>query len=123
VEEIYKEKKAELIKKLFDNTIFDIDHQPEYDQIAVWCETFGEPWSICFQNGDMNGMDRGCAIWTNSGANSGLDEIKAILEKIDEFEVLVDHDTAHPYLYLDELINDFICEYDKKENFDQYFEK
>lgn len=121
MEKLYDAKKDQLVKTLFDNTIFDIDIQLDYDQVAVWCKTFGEDWSICFQNGDMNGRYKGSAIWTNAGANCGLDELKAILKKRKEFQALIDPTTYHSDLYLDELISAFIAEYDEKENFDQYF--
>ena len=120
-ENIYNEKKDKLIKVLFDNTTFDIDIQPEFEQVAVWCKSFGESWSICFQNGDMNGRHRGSAIWTNDGANEGLDDLNRILKNRDGFKDLIDPDTYHSDLYLDELINDFVRKYDERNNFDQYF--
>ena len=121
MENIYNEKKDKLIKVLFDNTTFDIDIQPEFEQVAVWCKSFGESWSICFQNGDMNGRHRGSAIWTNDGANEGLDDLNRILKNRDGFKDLIDPDTYHSDLYLDELINDFVRKYDERNNFDQYF--
>ena len=121
MEKFYNEKKTELIKQLFDNTTFDIDIQSDFDQVAVWCETFGKPWSICFQNGDMNGRYKGTAIWTNDGANEGLDDLFNIIKIRNGFKELIDPSTYHKNIYLEELINDFICEYDEKENFDQHF--
>ncbi len=122
MEKLYNEKKAELIKILFNSTTFDIDIQPELDQVAVWCESFDEHWSICFQNGDMNGDNIGTAIWTNDGADDGFYELLKILEKKPEFQCLIDDDTYHSDVWLRELIDDFIREYAEKENIDQHFE-
>ena len=103
--------REEELKIITDNTTFDIDTQAFDDgsiQVAVWLKTFGKDWSICYQNGDMNG-DRKGAIFNNDGANCGLSEARDILKEREEFAHLIDLETYWSYEELDQLISDF-CE-------------
>jgi hypothetical protein len=98
------------LKILVENTTFEIDPQSFEDgsiQIAVWLKTFGQNWSICYQNGDMNGNHKGEAIYNNDGANIGLRECRNILKERPEFAHLIDLNTYWSYEELDELINEF----------------
>lgn len=103
--------KENLKKIIKDNSIFKIDVQNgrNYTQVAVFCETFGKKWSICYQNGDMNGAHKNKAIFTNDGANEGLLEFRNILKDREEFKILIDLNTYWSYSDLDDLINEF-CE-------------
>lgn len=104
--------KTELLNELIKNTTYTVDVQaePDYTQVAVWCKTYDQDWSICYQNGDMNGDHMGEAIYTNDGANCGLIEARNILKDKDGFKNLVDLDTYWSYGELDDLIHEF-CDY------------
>ena len=109
---------------LLDNTTFSEDVQIFEDdsvQVAFWCKSFGESWSICFQNGDMNGSHKGTPVWTNDGANSGLDDLLEILIERKEFQCLIDSTAYHKYEVLKEFINDFIADYAEKTSPEKYF--
>jgi len=90
-------------------------------QVVVWCQSFGKSWSICFQNGDMNGDGKGIAVWTNDGANSGIDEFRDILIDRAEFQCLIDETTYWKYEALNEFINDFISDYANETNPEKHF--
>lgn len=109
----------EALKKLIkENSTFEIEEQDVEDgntQVAVWAKTFGKPWIICYQNGDMNGDQQGIPIFTNPGANDGLLELRSILEDREEFRHLIDYTTFWEYEALDNLIHDF-CEDFAEEN-------
>jgi len=110
-----------LIKK---NSTFEIDPQEIGGdrQVAVWCKTFGQDWSICYQNGDMNGNRRGEAVFTNDGANCGLRELRDTLKNREEFQHLIDNDTYWSFEALDDLINEFCREYAEENNIASYFD-
>ncbi len=112
------------LKILEANTTFEIDVQvePEYTQVAVWLKSFGQDWSICYQNGDMNGDKKGQAIFDNEGANCGLRECRDILKDKPEFAALVDLDTYWSYEDLDELINEFCRKFAVEHEISQNFE-
>ena len=114
----------ELLALLEANTTTKIDVQvePTYTQVAVWCESFGKNWSICYQDGDMNGDHKGEAVFTNDGANCGLKELRDILKEIPEFQTLVDLDTYWSYEELDELINEFCRKFAEENSIESYFE-
>jgi hypothetical protein len=113
----------ELKKLIKVNSSFDIDVQMENGvQVAVWCKTFGKNWSICYQNGDMNGNKKGQAIFTNDGANVGLKELRNILKDRPEFQHLIDLDTYWSYEELDELINEFCAEFAEENSIADHFE-
>ena len=120
--EIYNTKKDELLNLLFSETEFKRDIQPDFDQVAVWCKTFGKDWSICFQNGDMNGKYKGSAIFYNEGANCGIDELLEILKERDELKCLIETEEYWKYEYLKELINEFISKYSDDNDMDNHFE-
>ena len=107
---------------LFKNTTFEIDHQVEFNQVAVWCKTFGKDWSICFQDGDMAGTNKGKAVWNNDGANEGIFLLREILINRPEFQGLIDNDTYWKYEAIDDLIYNFISDYAEKNNINSYFE-
>lgn len=109
---------------LLDNTTFSEDVQIFEDdsvQVAVWCKSFGESWSICFQNGDMNNANKGTPVWTNDGANCGLDDLLEILIERKEFQALIDNVTYHKYEAIKEFINDFISDYAERTSPEKYF--
>ena len=115
---------TELLALLKDNTTTKIDVQVEtnYRHVAVWCESFSKKWSICYQDGDMNGDRIGEAVFTNDGANCGLKELRDILKEIPEFQSLIDFDTYWSYEKLDELINEFCRNFAEENNIEIYFE-
>jgi hydroxymethylpyrimidine pyrophosphatase-like HAD family hydrolase len=119
----YENLRENLLNQLRANTTYKIEPQsaPEYFQVAVWCKSYNQSWSLCFQNGDMNGDHKGEAVWGNAGADDGLDELLEILKKQPEFKVLIEEDQYWEYEYLKELINDFIIEIAEKEKMDDYF--
>jgi len=122
-QETYDTQKDSLISKLFRNTRFSaLDFQVDYDQIAVQCETYGKQWSICFQNGDMNGKYKGEGIWTNEGANDGISELIEILEEHEDFEGLIDPESAHETIWIEELVFDFISAYSERKEIDRFFD-
>ena len=86
-QEYYNEHKDELKALLLKNSEFKIDDQRdgELEQVAIWCTSFSKNWSICFQNGDMNGNYKGTAIFDNAGADCGLIELRNIIELHGEF--------------------------------------
>ena len=113
-----------LLKFLKNNTTFSIDPQRIGGQlqVAVWLKSFGKDWSICYQNGDMNGDRKGEAVFDNAGADCGLIECRDILKNIPEFQSLVDLDTYCSYEDLDELIRVFCSNFAQEHNIDSYFE-
>ena len=98
----------QLIMLLMLNSSFEVDAQHDRQQVAVWCESFGKKWSICYQNGDMNGNKKGTACFKNDGANEGLDELRDILSDVAEFKHLIDETTYHSHLELEEFIDSFV---------------
>lgn len=114
----------ELLALLRANTTTQIEVQvePTYTQVAVWCQSFGKDWSICYQNGDACGGRKGEAVFTNAGADGGLKELRAILEDIPNFKVLIDSETYWSYESLDELINEFCSQFAEENNIARYFE-
>jgi len=119
-----KQTKEQLKKLITDNTTFDIDLQDLGGgnvQVAVFLNTFSQDWTLCYQNGDMNGDHRGEAIFDNDGADDGLEELREILQNRAEFQHLIDETTFHSHLELDELIYEFCEEFGEKHNLDSYF--
>ena len=112
-----------LKKLLLENTTFSEDVQIFDDsvQVAIWCQSFGKSWSICFQNGDMNGAHKGVPVWSNDGANCGLDDLLEILIDRKEFQSLIENTTYHKYEVLKEFINEFISDYAEKTTPEKYF--
>lgn len=64
----------------------------------------------------MNGCRKGEAIFTNDGANCGLDELRNILKDRPEFSHLIDLETYWSYEELNELINEYCEEFAIKHN-------
>lgn len=106
----------DLFNVILTNSKYEIDTQPEFDQVAVWFTTFGKKWSICYQNGDMNGAHKGVATFTNDGADCGLRELREILEEKEEFQHLIDKTTYWKYCELDEFIKEFCKFFAEKNN-------
>ena len=113
----------QLIAHLFNNTKYEIEEQDlGYGfQVAAWCESFGKSWSICFQDGDMNG--NGGINWRNDGANVGVYELLEILEEREEFKHLIDDECNSRYRHsdLNDFIDEFILEICKKEKIKNLF--
>ena len=109
---------TELAQLLRKNSTFEIDVQiidenegEQSAQVAVWCKSFGQDWSICYQNGDMMGNDIGTAKFNNDGANCGLDQLCDILSERAEFKCLIDEESYYQDADLVEFIHDFCREY------------
>jgi hypothetical protein len=106
----------ELKNIIKENSTFKIETQYVNDnvQVAVWAKTFGKPWGICYQDGDMNGNERGTPIFDNPGADDGLRDLRDILKERAEFQHLIHRDTVWyvcDYEPVDELIREFCEEY------------
>jgi len=115
----YEEKGGELLQVLHDEYPGNIDHQIDenYDQVAVWFNGF----SLCYQDSDMNGGGKGEPHWSNSGADSGIDELKEILKGDERFQPLIAEDEYWCNEYLNDLINDFCVDYAEKHDIAGYF--
>lgn len=98
----------QLTMLLMLNSNFEVDTQHENKQVAVWCESFGKKWSICYQNGDISGNQKGIACFRNEGANEGIYELLSILSDAEEFKHLIDENTYHSHLELEEFIDSFV---------------
>ena len=113
----YSENKENLLSIMLNEFKGNIDYQAEWDQVAVWFPGF----SLCYQNGDMNGDDKGTPCFNNDGANNGLTELKEILKKDERFQPLVASEEYWKNEYVNEIINDFCIEFAKQNNIASYF--
>lgn len=105
----YTENKERLLNILLEENPGRIDQQAEFDQVAVWFDGF----SICYQNGDMNGGHKGQAVWWNQVEDEPrfVDTIKTD----PRFTPLFDsEDEPHWDLYGRELWDDFCRTYELK---------
>ena len=114
----YEENNEMLIKIMFEKFHGRIDNQSEFDQVAVWFDEF----SLCYQNSDMNGKNKGEPHWNNDGANDGVDLLKNILSEDERFQRLIAEDEYWKNEYLNILINDFCEDFAEKNKIADYFQ-
>jgi hypothetical protein len=114
-------KNQDLIKILEDNSTFEIDQQVEEDQVVIWFQSFGQDWSICYQNGDMSGGHKGKGVWDNDGANYGLDQLEKILLSRPEFDNLVNHEHRQLQYEIEDFINEFCRVFRDKHDINNHF--
>tara|TARA_R100000541_G_C1897352_1_gene84079 strand:+ start:91471 stop:91869 length:399 start_codon:yes stop_codon:yes gene_type:complete len=111
----YKENKDKLIEIMFSAFQGNIDHQYEYNQIAVWFDGF----CICYQDSDMNGNGKGRAHWDNSGADTVYNDLGKILKNDGIFSELYASDETDDSYFLNAFIDDFCSEFAKRNNIDE----
>jgi len=88
-----------------------IDEQPELEQVVVWFDGF----SVCYQNGDMNGSCKGEPAWDNPGADTVFSDFYKIAETDLDFMPLIAPDETHDSYWLREFVN-YFCERYADEN-------
>lgn len=101
-----------------------LDEQVEFEQVGVYFELYDRAISFCYQNGDMNGGNRGNAIFDNPGTGDGPEEIFAVLEARDEFRHLIsDYERGYnSNSDLGMLIHNFLIEFSEKFGIDKMIE-
>ncbi len=103
--------KNHILHLLLDELKGEIEYQSEYNQVAVWFKDF----SLCYQNGDMNGDKKGQAVWNNEGADSGLKDLRDLIANDPRFAPLYAEDEYWSYKYVDDMVALF-CDAFAEEN-------
>jgi len=91
---------------------------------AIFAKSFGEPWAACFENGDQNGKDLGCAYFNNDISHNPISKLVKILKSKAEFQILIDKNTHEQFSHfeLEKFIEKFIENLGKSLDLDTYFE-
>lgn len=113
----FDENHQQLLRLLLTENSGIIEYQKEENQVVVRFDGF----ALCYQNSSMSGGGKGKAHYNNPGANEGLDELREMLEKRQEFAPLVASAEYHKYEYLNELIYLFCKSYADKNDIVSYF--
>lgn len=109
-EQFFNENKDRLLAILLDENQGEIDHQAEFNQIAVTFDAF----SLMYQDTDMNGETDGAPFYSNPGADDGLQELVNKLINDERFSQLQTEDDDQDMVF--ELVYLFCEAYAKKNN-------
>ena len=106
-----------ILELLLEELKGEIEYQSEYDQVAVWFKEF----SLCYQNGDMNGNKKGQAIWNNDGADSGVKVLRDLIANDSRFSPLYAEDEYWSFEYVDETVALFCDEFAERNSIADMF--
>lgn len=104
--------KNHILHLLLDELKGEIEYQSEWNQVAVWFKDF----SLCYQNGDMNGDKKGQAVWNNDGANIGVEVLRDLIANDPRFCPLYAEDKYWSYEYVNDMVALFCDAFAERNN-------
>lgn len=113
----FDKNKNSILELLLEELKGEIEYQSEYDQVAVWFKDF----SLCYQNGDMNGNKKGQAIWNNDGADSGVKVLRDLIANDPRFSPLYAENEYWSYEYVNDMVALFCDEFAERNSIADMF--